>query len=577
MFREASCKVPLPSPAYPEIVVEHGAAIQHGCGARITRRRVGKPGIDRPRRSALTCLRDHLLDARHQLRDVIGDAILDGPLHAAGVHLLAVADLFNAARVEHLQVLQRIAVDHNQVGGEPGAHAPQFLLLPEDFGVIAGVLLDDLDGVEPRLLGEFPAANQAEAVHLIDEAGIVAHADQAAAAVELAQRGHPEAVVFLPEHLVGGGPAQKVGAVVGGVRPEILFQHGVQILGEPGLVLRALQVAAGPVDIQGRYPGDVRLHHAVEHLAEAFRVGLAPQVAGVAEPVGLVVVVVSGGKALYAAFDGRVRDAVPVLDAGSAEFNVVPGVGLFDAGVVGDAQSHFVRLVLHGAHGVAIDAEDLDAVDALLFERLHARPGFGGIARAPEHGIDENARRSEFSLGALPADFERPFGVAAHIADGGDAAGQPDVEFVFQRLRLAAALLLQVGMRVDQAGQNVFARGVDYGIGLHRRARPDAGTGDRVQRDDVGDQIVLDDDILGAAGRRPIAIDHGGVVDQQAAHAFAAGRRLRHGRAGGTERDKDRQGSGHGNDCGTLQAGEQHVKVINGGLLKFFGARSSVG
>ena len=239
-----------------------------------------------------------------------------------------------------------------------------------------------------------------------------------------------------------------------------------------------------------------------------------------------------------------------MLDAGGAELDVVPGVGLFDAGVVRDAQSHFVRLVLHGGHDVAIDAEDLDAIDALLFQRLHAGAGFGGIARAAEHGIDENARRGEFPLGALLADFERPFGIAAHVADGGDAAGQPDVEFVFQRLRLAAALLLQVGVGVDQSGEDVFAGGVDDGVGLHRRARP-AGGGDGVQRDDVGDQIVLDDDVLGAAGGRPIAIDHDGVVDQQAAHALAAGRRLRHGGDGDRESgEREDQGSAHGNDCG---------------------------
>ena len=32
MFWEASSKVPLPSSAYPEIVAEHRAAIEHGCG-----------------------------------------------------------------------------------------------------------------------------------------------------------------------------------------------------------------------------------------------------------------------------------------------------------------------------------------------------------------------------------------------------------------------------------------------------------------------------------------------------------------------------------------------------------------
>ena len=139
----------------------------------------------------------------------------------------------------------------------------------------------------------------------------------------------------------------KVRAVVGGVRLEVLFQRGMQVFGEPGLVLRALQVAAGLVDVERRHPRDVRLHHAVEHLAEPLRIGFAPQVAGVAEAVGLVVVVVARGKALHAALDGRVRNAVPVLDAGGAELDVVPGVGLFDAGVVRDAQAQLVRLVLH--------------------------------------------------------------------------------------------------------------------------------------------------------------------------------------------------------------------------------------
>ena len=91
--------------------------------------------------------------------------------------------------------------------------------------------------------------------------------------------------------------------------------------------------------------------------------------------------------------------------------------------------------------------------------------------------------------------------------------------------------------------------------GARGRARTPVG-GHGVQRDDVGDQIVLDDDILGAAGGRPIAIDHDGVVDQQAAHAFTAGRRLCHGGTGESEcGQKDEQDSGHGNDCGMLWGG----------------------
>ena len=263
----------------------------------------------------------------------------------------------------------------------------------------------------------------------------------------------------------------KVRAVVGGVRLEILCQRRVQILGEPGLILGALQIAAGLVDVERGHPGDVRLHHAVEHLAEALRVGFAPQVAGVAETVGLVVVVVSGREVLPAALDGGVRNAVPVLDAGGAELDVVPGVGLFDAGVVRDAQSHLVRLVLHRAHDVAIDAEDLDAVGALLLQRTARGRGLRFHCARGRTWDRRRCAARRFALGALLADFERAFGIAAHIADRGDAAGQPDVELVFQRLRLAAALLLQVGVGVDQPGQDVLAGGVDHGVGLRRPAR----------------------------------------------------------------------------------------------------------
>src|ERR1035437_8761209 len=126
------------------------------------------------------------------------------------------------------------------------------------------------------------------------------------------------------------------------------------------------------------------------------------------------------------------------------------------------------------------------------------------------------------------------------------------------RLRLAAALLLQVGVRVDQSGEDVFAGGVYYGIGLGAAPRGHAGTpggGDGLQRDNVGDRVVLVDNVLGAAGGRHVATDHDGIVDQQAAHAFAAGRRLRRrlgdGGTGERERgERDEQGSGHGNDCG---------------------------
>src|ERR1035441_9642583 len=43
----------------------------------------------------------------------------------------------------------------------------------------------------------------------------------------------------------------------------------------------------------------------------------------------------------------------------------------------------------------AIDAGNLNAINALLFQRPHAGAGFAGVARAAKHGVDENARRGE--------------------------------------------------------------------------------------------------------------------------------------------------------------------------------------
>ena len=74
-----------------------------------------------------------------------------------------------------------------------------------------------------------------------------------------------------------------------------------------------------------------------------------------------------------------------MLDARRAEVDVVPGVGLLDADVMRDAQSRLVRFVLHRRHDVAIDAEQLDAVDALRLERAHARARRVGVRGPAEH------------------------------------------------------------------------------------------------------------------------------------------------------------------------------------------------
>ena len=123
-----------------------------------------------------------------------------------------------------------------------------------------------LQRMEAGFLVQFHSADQAEAIHLVDEPGVVAHADEAAEAVELAQRVHPDAVILFPERLVGGSPADEVRPVVGGVGAEILFERGMQQFREPGLRLRALQVAAGFVDVERRVPGHVCVHHGLAAL-----------------------------------------------------------------------------------------------------------------------------------------------------------------------------------------------------------------------------------------------------------------------------------------------------------------------
>ena len=160
----------------------------------------------------------------------------------------------------------------------------------------------------------------------------------------------------------------------------------MEILREPGLRPGALQVAARLVDVERRNPGDAGRRHSVEHLREQLGLGLAPEAPRIAEPVGLVVVVVAGGEVLDLAFDRGVGDAVPVLDAGRAELDVVPGVGLLHSGVVRDAQARLVRLVLHRRHEVAVDPGELDAVGPEGPQLLDARPGrFHSLGRRGRH------------------------------------------------------------------------------------------------------------------------------------------------------------------------------------------------
>src|SRR4051794_30761467 len=257
-------------------------------------------------------------------------------------------------------------------------------------------MLDHFDGIETGFFVQFELAKEAETVDLVNKSGIVSCANGAAHVLVITERRHPDAVVFFPKHFIVGGPADEVGTVVLWVGAEIFFERGMQILTEPRLVLSAVQIAAGFIDIESRNPVDVGFDHSSENVLQSLWISLAPEVAGVTEAVGFVVVVVAGGKVLNTFGDGGVRNAVPVLDAAGAETDVVPGIGFFYASVVSDGQSDFVSFVRGGFHDVPVHAKEFDTVGAHLFELTNTGAGLVGVGRRRldriEHGIDKKAR-----------------------------------------------------------------------------------------------------------------------------------------------------------------------------------------
>ena len=75
----------------------------------------------------------------------------------------------------------------------------------------------------------------------------------------------------------------------------------------------------------------------------------------------------SGGK-FWMPFERRVGDAVEVLDRVDAELDVVLRRRLLDGDVRGGAQPELVRLVHDRFELIAIHADDLQAVGALLLD-----------------------------------------------------------------------------------------------------------------------------------------------------------------------------------------------------------------
>ena len=161
----------------------------------------------------------------------------------------------------------------------------------------------------------------------------------------------------------------------------------------------------------------------------------------------------------------RIGDAVEVLDRIHAELDVVLGGRLLDGDVGGCPQPELVRLVHDRFELIAIHADDLQAVGALLLDVADPRADLGRRAGPPfaDERVDQNPRRHDRVGVALGLPALGLVEIAADLARRRDAGSQIKVSLVLNRLRHARlALLVPVHVGVDDPGHHVLARAVDH-------------------------------------------------------------------------------------------------------------------
>ena len=79
-------------------------------------------------------------------------AIFDGPFDAAALDEFAVFEVLGAGGVEVFEVFEGIFIDEDQIGEVAFFDAAELVFHAEDFGVVFGGVLDDIDGVEAGFL-----------------------------------------------------------------------------------------------------------------------------------------------------------------------------------------------------------------------------------------------------------------------------------------------------------------------------------------------------------------------------------------------------------------------------------------
>jgi hypothetical protein len=117
----------------------------------------------------------------------------------------------------------------------------------------------------------------------------------------------------------------------------------------------------------------------------------------------------------------------------------------------------------------------------------------------------------------LDAHFLLERAIVADGAAGGDAVRQPQLEDVFRRHVLSRLVVMEVEVRVDEAGHDVHPGEIEFRAAFERR--PVVGVDVELRHADAGDlddPVVRNDDIHRPAGRRARAVDQVHTAEYQA-------------------------------------------------------------
>ncbi len=199
--------------------------------------------------------RHHRRDVGQQLPRIVDDAVLDRVLDASDAFGAtgAIVQPQRAGAVQHLQILERVLIDDDQIGEQARPHECRTRAACPSARASACApwkrrRSNHLQRMEAGFLQQLELLDVAEAIELVDEARVRARRDAAAAVLEVVQERHPDAVEVLPGDLVFGRPVEPVRPVVLAVRLKEVPRARQRVGLVPFGRARAHQVAVGRVD-----------------------------------------------------------------------------------------------------------------------------------------------------------------------------------------------------------------------------------------------------------------------------------------------------------------------------------------